>query len=395
MSDESRIRHLPPDGDHPEPRRTADRSSLVSAVAVIAAIGVFVLAGRPHATPTAVPSPTTVPPGLAAEAGPPAPTTTIPTLRQLGRGIEEISWIQRDGDRTDLVLWRADDTAPIAEVLPGIPETVAFEPAGTRTVLVEGGGALWTTGELASLKDEPVAYHVTSAVWGGDGTPFAIAAVVDPHVFGDADADTTLLTLLPNGGDRTEVTTIPRDAELLSWTGTGFVLALPDDRLLALGADGTPVAAASGRVLATGGGYTLIEAMPSTIPPPIDDVPFVSLPDGIVVVDAQLQPIDVSITGFDRSDRPEVVISDDGRRIALSFVMPGERTSITVVGTDRAVTTVVSAPRAARPIGFVAHNRYVALQTLDDKELLLVDARSGTLIALPTLGKRIVAVDAR
>ncbi len=334
---------------------------------------------------------------VAADAGDfSAATTTLPPrlIDSLPVEMERLSAVVGSDDPR-VILWGPSERFARSYRLPFDPQSVWFDADGTSIAFIDTRSALFVgpaPGDAAveiEAMATAVRFHPTDA-----GELAYTAAITGP------DAIALYRTLatpgLLGGIDSSLIALVPGTGRLLTWGDWGYALALDEPAaILILGPDGRPKRVMAGSAYAAGGDAILVD---STSVAPNDRealaslAPIVADPQPIVgIVDTEFEPLFL-FPGIDAASS-NVTISPDGSRIAVTTFTNTGGTSITIRDRTESTLRTIRIELVAQPIGFVADGTHLALQDVENSELIVADWRTGAHHRVPALTGEFLAVD--
>jgi hypothetical protein len=300
-----------------------------------------------------------------------------------------------------LLIWEPDDESPRTFALREDIITVSFDASGEHLAYITDDSLV--VDRMPGAGGTSLGSSPTAAIW-HPTEPQTLAYTLA------APGSVTLAVAWISEDGRIEssiIKDLPEGSRLVAWGSWGYATEEPLPRendptgRVVVVYDSTrlePVRAMPGTVVTAEGDLMLIAGVrdpDAAVAAAAGIAAEVRYPmQGNALLDPELSSVTLELLG-DPVDIPTVTISADGSRVAVSTELSTGDTSVALFGRQSNVSMVVPVRGAAVPIGFIADGTYLALHDPGTSELILLHARVGSRVRLPSGPGPILAANAR
>jgi hypothetical protein len=267
---------------------------------------------------------------------------------------------------TRVVTWDRAASEPTSSYLLAQPVSVSYNSDGSRLAVLSVTAGSRLVIDDADPGDPFCIRGATSGVWHpadpdllawtrvddeGANTTIVVADVSDP-ISGDPPVDFEA--------------SIPGEHVLLAWGDWGFVTA-GGDTTFGWSADGTPARSAVGSFFDAADDGTVLMANSDA-----GGIPFLLSPDGSIT---EIPSLDLHTT--------DLRLTDDGQWVLATTFQEDGHTSIIARAVMSRSTRLTSIEEAASVLGTAQMDRFLVLQEIGSKDLVLKDWSNGAEYRLP------------
>jgi len=267
---------------------------------------------------------------------------------------------------TKVVTWNRAATEPTSRYLLTQPITVSYNSDGSRLAVLAVVGGSRLVIDDTDPGDPFYIRGATSGVWHPTNLDLLAWTAVD-----DAGTDTTITVADfsdPTSGDPAVdfEASIPGKHDLLAWGDWGFVTA-SGDTTFGWSADGTPTRSAAGSFFDAADDGTVLMADSAA-----GGMPFLLSPNGSIT---EIPSLDLHTT--------DLRLTNDGQWVLATTFQEDGHTSIIARAVMSRSTRLTSIEEAAYVLGTAQMDRFLVLQEIGSKDLVLKDWSNGAEYRLP------------
>jgi WD40 repeat protein len=297
----------------------------------------------------------------------PVTTTTPPTLGDMVPVADgPMRLISLAATATKVVTWDRAASEPTSSYLLAQPISVSYNSDGSRLAVLSIAGGARLVIDDTDPGDPIYIRGATSGVW----------HPTDPDLLawngiGGADGSTTVVVADfsdPTSGDPAVAfeVSLPGEQDLLAWGDWGFITA-SGDTTFGWSADGAPTRSAAGSFFDAADDGTALMADFAA-----GGMPFLLSPDGSIT---EIPSLDLHTT--------DLQLTNDGQWVLATTFQEDGHTSIIARAVMSRSTRLTSIEEAAYVLGTAQADRFLVLQEIRSKDLVLKDWSNGAEYRLP------------